>query len=705
MDHFQSLEPFCYGEQPLVPIRWLGFDHEEHPVCSFTEYPTLRGWSPNSIQKLKSSHSWLFVGALEAIGKRRQLVSDFLRTRHKKQVVSTRFLTRFFKTWRDSLGTLSAQEKEGRAQEIAEMLSEMQFWCFKLGNWQENETDIRRGTSLGVGQPPDDVDDVCVLLTLVGETINTERTFMVESRALNHGFMGCYTAESENRLVHRLVAHGWCPFMVRILFTYRYSVAQYALYYNTREPSWRTHAACTPLRCVAYNPPLEGVTSLLKQGKIPVLMIAGEENVSAENLAHRNFELGVVDSRKEGNFSGYIAFSHVWSDGMGSATEKGLPRCLVADLFSKSYALGIRHLWIDSLCVPEENESRIQAMILMNATYKYSTATVVLDSHIRQKKFNSPSTPLELTLQVLITSPWMQRLWTLPEAVLPQRLVFQFQNILASSRDVYDAVIEHFRQHRFNPVIQNLSIELFRILKFNNKSIFEPGKGLDLADMLHMLRLRSTSRVSDEVVAIADLFDLDVRPLLAVKSDPEEQKKLFFKSLGRVPSDIIFTPTPRMTSHGFRWAPLSFLTSDEAPERKRSCATGNRTRYSQCLENGGLCGKYQVARLSRTARLRYLDSVVARYGHKLKKVVLAKQYMTGMMEFNAICMLPGMEKLKSLRIAAALMYIGTSKAGIPESEYKGRLLVGDIEVWPSDATDFVELSNPFDGDCADIILL
>ncbi|KAI3324925.1 hypothetical protein HD806DRAFT_459489 [Xylariaceae sp. AK1471] len=739
MDHFQSLEPYSYREQPLVPIRWLGFDHERHPVCSFTEYPTQRGWNPSAIQKLKSNQvdatfcsetlpmlqSWLFVGALEAISKRRQQVSDFLRIRHKQQIVSTRFLSQFFKTWRDSLGMLSVQEKEGRAQEISEILSEMQFWCFKLGNWQENETDVRRGGSVGVGQPPDGVDDVCVLLTLVGETINTERTFMMESRALRRGFKGCYTAESENRLTHRLVAHGCCPFMARILFTFRYSVAQYALYFHMREPSWRTHAACTPLRCVAYmvdtatyqprhtvarcncsyiKPPLEGVTSLLKRGKIPVIMIIGEKDVSDEDLARSNFELGVADSNAVKSLSGYVAFSHVWSDGMGSTTEKGLPRCLVTDLFLRAYALGIRHLWIDSLCVPEENEARIQAIILMNPTYKYSAATIVLDSHIRQKRFNCQSTPLELILLVLITSPWMQRLWTLPEAVLPRLLIFQFQNVLASSRDIYDAVIECFQQHLFNPVIQSFSIELFRILKQTDNSILEPERELDLAEMLRMLRLRSTSRVSDEVVAIADLFDLDVTPLLAVKSDLEEQRKRFFHSLGRIPSDIIFTSTPRMTSHGFRWAPLSFLMSDQTPDIKDSCATGNRTRFSQCLGNGGLCGKYQVVRLSRTAQLMSLVSVVLQYGHELKKVVNASRE-TGRVEFDALAMLPGIETLRSLRIAVALMHVGTSRAGLPEYEYRGRLLVGDIEVWPSEAADCIGLCNPFNEECVEIILL
>ncbi|KAI1503889.1 hypothetical protein F5X99DRAFT_416918 [Biscogniauxia marginata] len=713
MDHFQSLEFYSYREQPLVPIRWLGFDHERYPVCSFTKYPTLRGWSPNTIQKLKSSQvdatfcsetlpmlqSWLFVGALEAISKRRQQVSDFLRIRHSQQVVSTRFLASFFETWKASLGTLSAQEKEEQAQEISEILSEMQFWCFKLGNCRENTTEIRRGGPVGVGQPPDDVDDVCVLLTLVGETINTERTFMVESRALKRGFKGCYTAESENCLIHRLVAHGWCPFMVRLLFTYRYSVAQYALYFNTREAPWRTHAACTPLRCVAYNvdtatyrprhtaarcncsyvkPPLEGTTSLLKQVKIPVIMIIGEKDVSAENLACHNFGLGVADSKATESLSGYVAFSNVWSDGMGSTTEKGLPRCLVADLFSRAYALGIHHLWIDSLCVPEENEARIQAMILMNATYKYSAATVVLDSHIRQKRFNCQSTPLELVLLILITSPWMQRLWTLPEAVLPRRLVFQFQNVLASSRDIYDAVIENFQQHRFNPVIQSFSIELFRILKLTNTSILEPDRGLDLADMLRMLRLRSTSRVSDKVVAIADLFDLDVKPLLAVKSDLEEQRKRFFRCLGRIPSDIVFTSTPRMTSHGFR-----FL----------------------CLDDGGLRGMYQVVQLSRTAQLRSLISVVIRYGHELRKVAIASYKTAGMVEFDALAMFPGMETLRSLRIAVALMHTGTLRAGLPEYEYRGRLLVGDIEVWPSDAADLIDSCDPFDEECVETILV
>ncbi|RYC65453.1 hypothetical protein CHU98_g730 [Xylaria longipes] len=511
--------------------------------------------------------------------------------------------------------------------------------------------------------------------------------------------------------------------MARILFTYRYSVAQYAGFFNKKEPPWRSHNKCSPLRCIAYNvdeasykprhdvlgcncsyvkPPLQEVTPRLKQGNIPVIFIDEKDHSSAKILTQGRVKLGVTSSSDTETLSGYVAFSHVWSDGMGSNTEDGLPTCLVASLFERAHALGISYIWIDSLCVPKETEARIQAIILMNATYKYSAATVVLDSHIRQKSFDAQSTPLEVILLTLVTSPWMQRLWTLPEAVLPSRLVFQFKNTLATAKDIYDAII-YQSQRDFNTVIQSLSIEVFRIIKRTDILVPEFGRGIDLADMLHMLRLRSTSRASDEVVAIADLLDLDVRPLLTVKGDVEKQRKLFFQSLGSIPRDIVFTSEPRMTSHGFRWAPLSFLASDRAPDIRDACATAGRVGLSRCLGDGGLCGHYQVARLSRTASLTTATSVTIRYRDSLKKVVLANR-VSGVMEFNAIATLPNMGTVQSLKIAVGLMHRGDSSAGISKYDYSGRLLIGEHDIWPSSIDNCVDMCTPLDESCIEIII-
>ncbi|KAI1097481.1 hypothetical protein F4804DRAFT_327498 [Jackrogersella minutella] len=730
MDHFNGLEPLSYGDQPLFSIQWLKFDHWKHPVCSFREYSTLRGWSPDAVQVLKRAEisdtfcrdtlpmlqSWLFLGSLESITKCRIQSDKFIRIKLKQQVISTRFLVDLWKDWRFQTRSLPVYEREKQSREIADILSEIQFWCLKLGNWQENDLERRRGTSIGVGEPPREIDSVCVLLTLIGETINSERTFLPESRSLQSGFKGCYTPESENRLTYRLVACGWCPFMARFLFTYGYSVAEFARYFNTKEPPWRTHRMCSPLYCVAYKvdessyqpghdmkgcscsyikPELHDVTAFLRRGKIPVISIEGHQEVRSipQNYKQGNFSLQVSDSSEIKASGGYAAISHVWSDRMGSTTEKGLPTCLVASLFERAYALGLKYIWIDSLCVPEQDDVRIQAVTLMNATYKNSAVTIVLDSHIRQKDFNVKWPPLETTLLAIVTSPWMQRLWTLPEAVLPAQLIFQFRNTLASAKDIYDAIIDHCRQH-FNPVIQTLSMQLLRMLMRTDIMPQGFGREIDLAEMLHMLRLRNTSRASDEVIAIADLLDLDVKPLLIAKWDLEEQRRLFFQALGRIPSDIIFIPTPRMTSLGFRWAPLSFLADDNILDNRRACATRNRSKLARCLPDGGLLGSYHVSRLSRPCALQYSDGVIIRYGEVLKKVTMVKTAdMAKSIHFDAFAMLPHMSSVKVLKVAVGMTYKGESVDGVPMYEYQGLILIGDSNVWPSRTTNWIDVCD------------
>lgn len=72
----------------------------------------------------------------------------------------------------------------------------------------------------------------------------------------------------------------------------------------------------------------------------------------------------------------FIAFSHVWKDGIRSTSEAGLPSCQLRRLCAAleiSKEKNVRHsplFWIDGLCIPEEKVLQHRAIDSMAYIYK-----------------------------------------------------------------------------------------------------------------------------------------------------------------------------------------------------------------------------------------------------------------------------------------------------------------------------------------------
>lgn len=82
----------------------------------------------------------------------------------------------------------------------------------------------------------------------------------------------------------------------------------------------------------------------------------------------------------------------------------------------------------------------------------------------------------------------------------------------------------------------------------------------------------------------AILLRLDLNRIYAAEG--EERMTVFLRMIERLPSNIIFTETPRLCLNGFSWAPSTFLTN--APLRLRS---NLNTDGVDCTSNG-LLGEY-----------------------------------------------------------------------------------------------------------------
>lgn len=647
MDHITGLDRFQDAEKsPLLRLPWLGFPHGSEPRCSFFDYPRVHGFSRIRMNALRESkpeershshlynveaiamfQSWLFVGALEHIFQRRIASSAFLESHESETLISTRLLLALLEDWMPAVRRLSSDEYSDMLQNLSQVLAELGFWCFKLSTFNYLESDrswqgifaadlLHHATSV----PLTEFDHITKLVTLVGEFFVSALSYLrfhrPDTRQKVGSFSGNYTQQEKKRLVLDLASQGWCPYIALRLRKFSFSVAEYARFWPVESAVERQrHHHCTARRCVGYQiepntyrikhtvqgcscnflaPDIQKITDILESGAVPILRLSS----SVAQPGQEEVLLLDVQNAVELSAIGYAAISHVWSDGMGSTTESGLPTCVVQKIAEAANDCTHQYFWIDSLCVPKKQDIRDKAIRLMAKTYKDAAVTIVMDSFIAGSSFGTQSDVFQSNLLILATCPWMQRLWTLQEALLSRSLVFQFHQRFVSAEEIVKSIVVAFRKD-FNPVTGVLGNSFMSLLKLRS-TVPAASTGLRLGHVYRMLSFRTSSRTSDEVLAIAGLFNVDT--LSFHKLDAGERMRNFWTSLRLLPSDIIFANRVRMSETGFRWAPTSMMSTGEGPEAAEDTwapAADSKTSLAECRGTDGLRGNYQVLRLDR----------------------------------------------------------------------------------------------------------
>lgn len=367
-------------------------------------------------------------------------------------------------------------------------------------------------------------------------------------------------------------------------------------------PSVGRHQDCSGLECIHTNidydlyqtvhvlddcdcefkgPDMDDVYTILEAGVIPVI----SANLGMDEKGRINIDIDAIPSTAVAQ---YVAISHVWADGLGNEHYNQLPVCqlyriisLVNELVGEPCAF-----WVDTLCVPRDRSKRGLALDLMNATYRQSASTLVLDASLFEFKSGLSSSRflsaidvefaerlkmgslVEIALRIF-ACPWTTRLWTLPEAQVPPKLCFQFFDGQIDLNDLYDQL----KTWPFigTSLISDLRSFLVRLrpkLRTQNSDIAAaedpallgwPGGGLDgrFISMIHAIEFRTTSRRTDEVLCMAIQLKLDVAEIM--KEDTNKQLQALLKRVRRVPADLMFTHGPRLKEAPFRWAPTHLL--------------------------------------------------------------------------------------------------------------------------------------------------
>ncbi len=567
-------EEVLLHKHSIPEVPWLGFDHDvqEHALVDFAEYPLRRGWSKDQIIALKHGdalafddasclamlQSWLVFGFLEGIYKRRFSSSQYVVDTASGRVVDTTQLRQFFDKWH---GLLQQESSES-------MLSYWRYSTIRLYELHSWYAALEKHCTQGIFPTAFDTAEyhsIMRLVVLIADSIYYNKT-SVASRLIQirSGLNWHHTEVNGAALRTRLIQKGWCPSLHGLFMTYGLAFTEYASLLDATDGNVERHNRCADdAKCLGVNylgtgagpkhianechcqiirPSSSQMNGIISNNKIPLIDLG--------SLSPLMSDCPVVEWDQQQNF---IAFSHVWVDGLSSESEIGLPLCQLRNLQNVLFQVGPSSLiWVDALCIPHEPTIRNLAIDMMAEVYKRSTAIIILDAGLRSRPLGKFSTA-ELAVR-LLTCNWMQRLWTLPEILFSQRAFVAFQdgvidlNILRS----------RLRQMARFPIE---CVGFCTLLRF----VHEDGtEGLKIGEVQRLLASRNSSRPDDETLAIAPLLDLSAANLIGYEG--QDRMVQFWRQLREVPRVVVLLVCPRLDVPGFTWAPQSLIsTSGNVP--------------------------------------------------------------------------------------------------------------------------------------------
>jgi hypothetical protein len=231
------------------------------------------------------------------------------------------------------------------------------------------------------------------------------------------------------------------------------------------------------------------------------------------------------------------------SHGLGNPESNSLPSSDMARLLE--YAMDLEHgaFWIDTICVPTKGPYKLKGITKLREVYEKASIVLVVDGRLTQITVTSM---IEAKMQFLCCE-WFSRLWTLQEGWMASDLYVQFYNAALS----VDQLLRTFGIASIYPGRMGLDDELYKQLRpyFDKTS-----NAVNLMSLQRAMHGRRVTEKTDEPICIATLLNLD----FAMFEPGQPTMEKIFRQL-KLPEGLLWSEGPRLTTHGFRWAPASLL--------------------------------------------------------------------------------------------------------------------------------------------------
>jgi hypothetical protein len=238
--------------------------------------------------------------------------------------------------------------------------------------------------------------------------------------------------------------------------------------------------------------------------------------------------------------------------------------------------------WMDTLCVPRTPKDVYkEAITKMRDVYANAERVLVLDAELMAS--TAEATYEEINMRIKC-STWIRRFWTIQEAVLAKKLIFQFAK--RAHMVMTGSILWHARQ-------KDLTVNYYNSIGWDCEVGFEEysnRNGIDRIAFIwkKLLTHRSVTVAADEPLCGAILMDFDLNDM--VKDEPKHEdddilmkgeikaedkdilmnyrmRKFWSMHKNQVPVAVLFVQGPRLKSKGYSWAPSSFRMCSRAGRR------------------------------------------------------------------------------------------------------------------------------------------
>ncbi|KAL8295835.1 hypothetical protein RB600_001365 [Gaeumannomyces tritici] len=303
--------------------------------------------------------------------------------------------------------------------------------------------------------------------------------------------------------------------------------------YDSSVPTTYVQAHCCsePALCTKLTLDLEAVKGAWGSDQIPVVSLQQKNNLADGEL------ILVIRSSALQSPGSYVAISHVWADGLGGATEKGLNLCQAQRLdrlcravceatgSSSSGRIAAEDpvwFWLDAACIPRPEtigrELYYKALDGIRHVYSNAQAVVVVDETVGR---STTSTPTELPYARIYLSSWMQRMWAYEDAVLACELVFALG----------DGGLFVFRVQSTPPASPMTVAVVWRSLGAQVHRLRVGGLGggaqLDVGHVARAFRFRLTNVPGEEFLSVSGMLGLDTRRLMRASTRDDARAREF----------------------------------------------------------------------------------------------------------------------------------------------------------------------------------
>lgn len=675
MDHLPEVSNPVF---PPVQVPCLSQEPYEDRVGWFESYPHQRGWDINLLrQGIFTQHSsqatgaflqdWLFFGLLHVVLGEDGKKERFLKwdEQSNQTIVTTENLvssltTRFWQIKRNS-----ALSPEGKTRAIADLdiieraLCTLSLLCNVATAFESVNTPLSQ--SQWPLSPEIDLS-IRALGQLLATGVHAAGLFLKDSPAPFMTFPGGDFTSS------RMREAGWCPSDIAMVSEYMSASSLYYASSLRRSQLHSDHSNCGRQLCLAnqvdtttYQTAHWDNNCTCDHVRVPVsklIPIIAEKGIPLITITIAASGDPVLEISPYHRGQHYIAFSHVWSDGMGNLRQNSLPRCQIIRLkelvdelsWSKGRTwdnlnkVQLRKFWrrlrgrtvafwLDTLCIPvgsEYQKYRSLAISLMHKTYVSAQDVLVLDSELQATPIPADNTETFLRVSV---SGWMRRLWTLQESVLGRRLQVKFQDGIVDLVAEYNNDTDQswngglgFENYAGSPSSDSRSFYWkdrslrFLIVEERERKFmgtfykYTPLERLDpvkekitkecfaILEAFVSSNYRSSLRKADEHLCLSGLLGWDAACLNGVPT--EQRMKTLLSKRTVLPQGLLFIPGPRMPEKGWRWA-LQNFGNNGSEQLSARLARRDATPARLCAR--GLIVKYPGFIIPSSARRINLD--------------------------------------------------------------------------------------------------